>query len=71
LKRALNCNVPVIAMTGELELSPEEIKSCGLLQAYCINPHGTPLNIALVNAHFNLRTATAKMASEILRSMAI
>lgn len=71
LKRALNCNVPVIALTGILELTPEEIKTCGLLQAYCINPPGTPLEEALSNASYNLRTTTAKMASEILRSQAI
>lgn len=66
LERTCNYKVPVIAMTGILELSSEEIRACGLQQAYCINPEGTSLPEAISNATSYLRIATAKMASEIL-----
>ncbi len=57
-------NVPVIALTGKVELTISEIKECGLHSAYCITPVESSLEDALKNASANLRNMAGKMALE-------
>jgi glycerate kinase len=52
---------PVIALSGKLSASPEQLKAIGLKAAYCINAEEKPLAEMLANTAANLEKTAAKL----------
>jgi len=55
---------PVIALCGELALSPDEVRAIGLTAAYSINPVRKPLGDMLAATAGNLERAAAELLLE-------
>ena len=69
IKRAKKANIPVIALCGILDMTPQYITELGLLAAFSINEKPLNLEKALANTASNLEKTAFKIAPLLTKLM--